>query len=171
MIGRSCLREPVSCILLHFVNSRQTCWTTGEQWFCRHDSFSKIVSICCSLPQEKSYVNYSTLMHTRKKINWDMLLWFKIPQNNFGFYFFPPAWQNVIRCNTSRLFLLLHCPLKPRSCCDRSLKTVAIWMQLWLLGQFVSLRFKWVGEFYDYRLCCVFKASTFVILGLPLPRC
>lgn len=36
-------------------------------------------------------------------------------------------------------------------------------------GSFVSLRFKWVAGFYDYRLCCEFKASTFVILGLPLP--
>lgn len=50
-------------------------------------------------------------------------------------------------------------------------QTVAMWMQLWLLGQFVSLTFKWGKAFYDYRLCCVFKASTFVILGLPLPLC
>lgn len=47
-------------------------------------------------------------------------------------------------------------------------QTVAIWMQLWLLGQFVSWRFKWVGAFHDYRPCCVFKARTLVILGLPL---
>lgn len=50
-------------------------------------------------------------------------------------------------------------------------QTVAMWMQLWLLGQFVSLRFKWVWAFYDYRLCCVFKASTFVILELLLLLC
>lgn len=47
-------------------------------------------------------------------------------------------------------------------------QTVAMWMQLWLLGQFVFSRFKWLGAFHDYRPCCVFKARTLVILGLPL---
>lgn len=34
-------------------------------------------------------------------------------------------------------------------------------------GQFVSLRFKWVGESHDYRLACwEFQASTFVTVGV-----
>lgn len=52
----------------------------------------------------------------------------------------------------------------------RTHQTVAMWMQLWLLGQFVSLGFKWVGAFHDYRPYCVFKARTLVILGLPLSK-
>ena len=49
------------------------------------------------------------------------------------------------------------------------LQTVADVDAIMTPGQFVSLRFKWIGEVYDYRLCCEFKASTFVILRLPLP--
>lgn len=36
-------------------------------------------------------------------------------------------------------------------------------------GQFVSLRFKWVGESHDYRLAfCEFQASTFVTVEVHL---
>lgn len=36
-------------------------------------------------------------------------------------------------------------------------------------GQFVSLRFQWVGEFYDYRLCCEFLGQHGCVSGAASP--
>lgn len=68
-------------------------------------------------------------------------------------------------------FKLFVSPLSTASCCQCSAPPNSSNMDaIKTPGQFVSLRFQWVGELYDYRLCCEFLGQHICVSGAASPH-